>query len=174
MTSTQAPVRPAWRARLVLANDPWSAGTNPRKERASAVSKSWRTMSVERSRPEEASQRPDEICVPRRQPQPPAEAGCTSQHPVPAGRAVGVSGEQTAACTTLQAQVAFRRARRATVRGLRSHAGQARHEGLGVDSEGLSSSCGTRLANVYKINCADNPNEQKRLEAGRTARIKSH
>lgn len=109
------------------------------------MSKSWRTVSVERSRPEEASKSPDEIYVPRRQPQPPAEAGCTSQRPVPARRAVGVSGEQTAACTTLQAQVAFRRARRATVRGLGGHAGQARHNGRGVDSEGLSAELGCQM-----------------------------
>lgn len=93
------------------------------------MSKSWRTVSVERSRPEEAHNHPDKYTCPggshNRRLTPDARANAQCQRGT-----VRVCGEQTAACTTLQSQVAFKRARRATVRGA---GGLARHKGRRVD-----------------------------------------
>lgn len=125
MTSTKAAVRPAPRAQTLFTNDPRPPGTQVRQERASA-------------RVDERAHGACRVVAPRRGRRPsglniraPAAATAAGRGPdaranVPCQRrsAVRVCGVQATACTTPQAQDAFRRARRATVREWRPGASQ--------------------------------------------------
>lgn len=125
MTCTKAAVRPAPKAQALVGNDPRPPGTHVRQERASA-------------RVDERAHGACRVVAPRRGRRPsglniraPTAATAAGRGPdaranVPCQRrsAVSVCGVQATACTTPQAQVAFRRARRATVREWRPGASQ--------------------------------------------------